>query len=636
MQKKSQLVSNDTSGVEPSTKEVIMEEEDSSLRTSVYKDDGTAPSNVVPRDPEPEEIEDLMSHLIDDIATEHGFIMYALDYEVLDERATDGEWEWELFQEEYFKSPSWFVTNKCRQSGGSAMLAAKYFAKGILSPNNYNAIFTSYKKEEAVNKIDYVRMYLEALPPKFQKKLIRDPHHLIEFENANRTRVKIISHAQKPIRGINGDIGLDELAFFQIADEVYKSALPAVAQARGNIDIISTPFGMSGTFYDIFADTVRYPEFHRMPIMWWHCRRYLKIPTDEFLVKAMVAAPRMTIEERVFTFGNHWLQLQFKNSDLETFRQEFEGWFVDEQASFFSKDLIGSVLYGLDVAEIDEYDPTDIDFNMSIEEALSVKTPPIEKKYEGREDIHGRPVKFKIYSSIQEIELAAGNGDISFNLYGGADIGTSRHSTHFTILEEIVFAGGETLQVERFRKSAQNWELPDQERYFASILDSGLLVKLGIDSTGIGHQMGQALTTRFQGKFKAFHMGGSSKKTEDLMTNLHARMKSGGLALANDKRTIEDLYAIKRIVTAAKGVSYKADEKKRHHADAAWAISIASRLGTPANEQAPAFSTSSLTDGKAQQMLNDLGLVGYGQKSAPPVLQNFTRLGIQGINNPFK
>lgn len=555
-----------------------------------------APASWVPRDPDVGEYDKLISYM----ATELGFLESVLDPERMDLLSPTGEWEWDKYQEDYFLCQTSFICNKCRQSGGSAMLAAKAFARGILAQGNFNAVMTSYKKEEAVNKIQYVKQYLDALPPSFRKKIIRDPLQLIEFENYNGTRVKIFSHAQKPIRGVAADlVGLDELAFYQWADEVYASALPAIAMVRGSVDIISTPFGMAGKFHEIFADERKYPHYMRLPIFWWMCRRYLKIPTDEFMAKAVKMAPFMTTEERVYAFGGASILQQFQNStDLETFQQEFEGFFIDEAAAFFHRKLILRSMFN-EQSSISDFAPVEGDFFeeisgekkiLSPEEALESESYPIVDKYKGRRDKYGKRIHFKKYDTLQSLYAATKSGEIGRNLFAGVDLGTSRHSTDMRILEEVIFEDGSTLQIERFSLNKQNWDLPSQQAYFEGILRSGLVRKMMMDTTGLGVQIGQHLTKNFPGSFVAANMGGNSGKQEQLMVNLRNRMENLELGLKFDRKLLEELYAIERVVRDNFGVSFKAGEKKRHHSDGAWALAFASFAGTPAGESKSRFT----------------------------------------------
>jgi phage FluMu gp28-like protein len=587
-----------------------MKEEREDIITSVYEDDGRSPSMVVQRDPEQDEMADLMEFM----GTEIGLMTCVLDPGTLDSFSPTGTWEWEEYQLKYFECNTWYSSNKPRQGGISTAFAGKAFARGMLCKNNYNAIFTSYKKEEAVNKINYVRQFLEALPPRFRKKIIRSPSQLIEWENHNGTRAKIMSHAQRPIRGINGDIFLDELAFYQIADEIYTSALPAVVAVRGTIDVTSTPFGKGGKFYEIMSNVDKYPRFERHYIYWWECRRYLRQTDDDFLVKAIVQAPKLSVEERVYSFGNTWLIDQYKNADDEaSFKQEFEAYFVDEQAAFFTREMILKCMFPSEDSRIDDYNPVETDFDMPIEEALDEGDNgryAILEKYNGRKTKDGKPVDFRKYNSLDELYAAIRGGRVSNNLFGGADVGASGHSSHFVILEELELGDGQTLQVERFSLNRRGWDLTEQQNYYDSILSRGVLRKLRIDKNGIGFQMTSYLEGKYGTLVEGIIMGGNNKSQEEHMVNLRSRLENFGLALSYDRQTIEDLYSIKRVIGESRNISYKATEKRRHHADAAWAIAFASLCATPFGKSPLHFNTSSSSSVKVERLSQVMGLDG--------------------------
>lgn len=587
-----------------------MKEERKGIITSVYEDDGRSPSMIVTRDPEPDEMADLMEFM----GTEIGLMTCVLDPDTLDSFSPTGTWEWEEYQLKYFECNTWYSSNKPRQGGISTAFAGKAFARGMLCKNNYNAIFTSYKKEEAVNKINYVRQFLEALPPRFRKKIIRSPSQLIEWENHNGTRAKIMSHAQRPIRGINGDIFLDELAFYQIADEIYTSALPAVVAVRGTIDVTSTPFGKGGKFYEIMSNIDKYPRFERHYIYWWECRRYLRQTDDEFLVKAILQAPKLSVEERVYAFGNTWLIDQYKNADDEgSFKQEFEAYFVDEQAAFFTREMILKCMFPGEDSKIDDYNPVETDFDMPIEEALDEGDNAryaILEKYHGRKTKNGKPIDFRKYNSLDELYAAVRGGRVSNNLFGGADVGASGHSSHFIILEELELGDGETLQIERFSLNRRGWDLTEQQNYYDNIMSRGVLRKLRIDKNGIGFQMASYLEGKYGTLVEGVIMGGNNRSQEEHMVNLRSRLENFGLALAYDRQTIEDLYSIKRVIGESRNISYKAAEKRRHHADAAWAIAFASLCATPFGKKPTHFSTSSSSSVKVERLSQAMGIDG--------------------------
>ncbi|MFW5968846.1 MAG: terminase large subunit domain-containing protein, partial [Persicimonas sp.] len=81
--------------------------------------------------------------------------------------------------------------------------------------------------------------------------LVKDNVTELEFTNGSR----IIAQAAKSVRSRSGTIILDEFGVYQHDREVWKAVAPA-AEANPDLRIIavSTPFGASGQFYDIWVD----------------------------------------------------------------------------------------------------------------------------------------------------------------------------------------------------------------------------------------------------------------------------------------------------------------------------------------------------------------------------------------------
>lgn len=568
-----------------------------------------SPSTISRRTPTNEEVIDVIQDiqedvLIETLATEHGFLSDALIQEELDKLTKADEWSWEIYQRRYFKTDKWYICNKCRQSGGSAALSAKKFAAAAISEQSYTCIMTSYKKEEAVGKIDYVRQYLKALPPEFQKEIVRDPRQLIEWKNSNGTRSKIMSHAQKPIRGASGEVALDELAFYQHADEIYESATPVVSQSGGTIDIVSTPFGKGGRYYDIFMSDEE-DDYKRERIYWWHCMRYLKDPSFEFMAQASLLASTDAFDthRRVEIFGSDSIKSQLVNSKLlESFQQEFECYFIDSSISFFHKDLIVNVMFN-NRTDVNDYQALESDFeDMSVNEALKdfsrdeiKKGDPvrsIELLRNGRTDIHGNTIELKKYfcesqfksesfGSFWDLMRAIDSGEITDNIIIGLDVGLSTNSTDLRILEEVYPAEGGVLQIERGSIEIVKTPLHEQQKYLEQYLDVLPFVSGYGDEGGLGKQMCQYFRSRYSGRFKTidFATGGPSK-VEPFMVNLRSRMANWSIGMSYSRRLIEDLHSIQRVITETKKISYKAPEMRGNHADSAYAMALASYAGT--------------------------------------------------------
>lgn len=555
------------------------------LRVPVTSDElpGRSPLGVVKRDPEPHEIEEIISFA----ASELGFILGGFEQDSLNTLASIGEeWQWEDAQLKYFGIPGWYVANKPRQMGMSVAFSVLALARGILASRNYTAIFASYKKEEAINKINYVKAFLECLPLAFRKEIIRDPLQLIEWKNQNGTIAKVISHAQKPIRGHHGDVWLDEFAFFQDDKMIYESCLPVVSQVNGSIHIGSTPFGKAGLFYEIVSDRMKHDQFTKQWIGWWHCRRYLKDPSEEGWRDAVLNATKYSTEERVYRYGNAKIITQFRGLDLETFQQEFEGLFVDEQAFFFSRQLIMDSMFDNMSDIFDDYMPISEDFTIPIEEALANNKFSIQKVYPN--------VDFRRYDTIEGLAHAVRNRKVTPNLYAGVDVGITRHSTDIRILEEIPVRdpiGGQasTIQVERFAKNKGGnqggWAEEEQRQFLLKMLNMGIIQRLIIDANGVGRPMADFLKARHQNVVQYALFNNAAEKRNRFMNNLKQRMRHNGLALCYDRQTIEDLHCIKSVVTQNKVQRIRTEEKKLHHGDAAWALAFASFAGTKWGEE---------------------------------------------------
>lgn len=583
---------------------------------------------VVPRGTEDyEEVMSLLKHVV----TESDFCQALLDPVELNNLARgDRRFEWEEYQLAYFDIVGDFITNKPRQSGLSFACSAKYFATSQMSSRNFTAIFVSYKKEEAINKINYVKQIMQALPPTFRKTIIRDPLQMIEWENpGNKTRSKIYSHAQKPIRGMTADkILFDEFAFFTMGRIIFESAYPALVQTNGTMDIISTPFGLGGEFYDILTDVKKHKNFTRWHIRWWDCLGYVKETSPEgwaAIRKYIAEHPDMPTGERVYAFGSHRLIKQYEGSHSEqSFRQEFEGEFIDNDAAYFPKELIFESMFNpssdleadYGVNETDQF----FDYKgnpISAEDALADMNMGVAGKLEQL------GIKMVHYDSIFALMQAVQNKEITANLFAGFDVGVTRNNSCLVILEEIVFKDGSTIQVERYREFMEKWPLSKQQDYLHKILASGMIRKMLLDKGGIGWQMADDLEAMFGNMFEGVQLGGTSKVKEKYMTNLKSRMNEKEMALLYSKETIEHLYSIKREVQVNGGITYKADEEKRHHADLAIAVALAALAGTQAGEK-PVSMSSAPRDGSSKTTIT---IINTNARALKVEEQKFKRQG---------
>jgi len=99
--------------------------------------------------------------------------------------------------------------------------------------------------------------------------------------------------------------------------------------------------------------------------------------------------------------------------------------------------------------------------------------------------------------------------------------------------------------------------------------------QLTIDATGMGAFPAEALVRKY-GRFKVTPMIFSQKTKEQMATTLYEVFSQGRIRLPSvDKQLIEDLLAIRRIVTENNNITYDAPRTSSGHADRAWALAMA-------------------------------------------------------------
>ena len=132
--------------------------------------------------------------------------------------------------------------------------------------------------------------------------------------NGRSIDVKSLTSNATGDEGYTGNVYLDEFALHEDAERIYRSLFPTIALGY-TIRIISRPFGQSNTFYDIFTDERRYPDFrrHRFDIN-RAVRDGISINVDELR----------------------------RNLDDEGFRENFLCEFIDESTSYMPYQLIRS------------------------------------------------------------------------------------------------------------------------------------------------------------------------------------------------------------------------------------------------------------------------------------------------------
>jgi len=463
------------------------------------------------------------------------------------------------YQIKYLSDPSFFIhIDKGRQTGFSYIYAGRSLSKSHLH-DHHTSIFISINQEEANEKIVYARGLFESLPLSVQKKVVVDNKHSLEFEDKSGrlgSRTRIISHAQREPRGKGGnvDVYLDEAAHYTWGESIYVAAVPIITRRSGTLTIGSSPLGKKGIHYDIMAKETFRRIYSYHTVYWWNCVDFVE--PGKFK-EANQKALLMGTEERVIRFGSKKLIGIFISMDLEQFQQEYELLHIDESVAFFPLDIINKCLYEIVVDEI-----------FLLDDEYSEKlTFPIVEKYPD--------VDFRLYEDIESLRLAVQQGKVSSHrLYAGYDVGRKQNNGEFSIIEEL--RTDPPLQIIRHLQTFRNKKFRYQKGYLKKCLDVFPLLKVKIDSGGIGEDMAEELSD-YSWRVDPIHFTNEWK--EEICADFRIRLEEQMIGIPNKKEVKTQIHSIKRKVTESGRFIFDAEKNKDHHGDIFWSIAMASSFG---------------------------------------------------------
>ena len=445
-------------------------------------------------------------------------------------------------REEVDSDDPFVIMNKGRQIGSSfGPIAAKAVAKSQLIPRKLS-VFTSMNLDDAREKILYAREIHDSIPHGFKSKLTTDNKFQLGFANGSRIITLFIPRGKGP-----ADVYIDEMAFMRRDKDVYNGALYMTLRG-GNVFIGSTPFG-HGLFYDIYTDHKQYKDYRRRTVPWW-----LSPQMCIDVSRAMIEAPNMQTHERVAKFGNEVVKRIFDNTTLESFQQEMECMFIDDQLAFLPFDLIKDC-----VDESDDY------LYYANRDGQKIELADFEQMLKGiKKNLKGIP-------------------------YGGYDVGRRRHPAVLEIAEKI-----HNKYYLRMCISFYKMPFPDQEEFIRTAIKALPMPKFGIDETGNGMQLAENLFAEYPGivvpinyssrvdarmkeptereKKKKIRKKSTLGVKERMATDLKIEMQKHNMVIPPDKSLMLQLNSIKAETSISGNVTYSVDKNETHHADKVWAL----------------------------------------------------------------
>ena len=205
---------------------------------------------------------------------------------------------------------------KARQIGISQVMALEAVHKAIYQPNA-TILLVSRNQELAVNLLGYAYNAIAGLTGTIPEQTKANES---EIGFANGSRIKSLPANRSTGRGFAASsIMLDEFAFCQYSDEIYRSVSPAVGLG-GNLTVFSTPDGRANLFFQLWAG-IDGSEWSRHEIPWWKCPEYnpstLKPDDPESLEWYRRERPKYTAA----SFASEY-ECDFQTSGEAVFRHE--------------------------------------------------------------------------------------------------------------------------------------------------------------------------------------------------------------------------------------------------------------------------------------------------------------------------
>ncbi len=216
------------------------------------------------------------------------------------------QWEADSWQAQALRSRSRQIALNCaRQSGKSTSTAVVALHTAIYEAPAL-VLLVSPSHRQSREGFGKVMAFLRHLEP--AEELIED--NRLSAILRNGSRIVSLPGGAKTIRGYSGPALIIEDEAAYVSDEVHVAIRPMLAVSRGRLILMSTPNGRRGHFYDIWSSGD--DSWERIQILGREVPRI----TPEFLDEERRALGPMI------------------------FSQEYEGQFIDGEASAFSSELI--------------------------------------------------------------------------------------------------------------------------------------------------------------------------------------------------------------------------------------------------------------------------------------------------------
>ena len=211
--------------------------------------------------------------------------------------------EW---QKEYITHEGNTVVRASRQSGKSFAESIRVALFALLKQKTSTLIIASVDRQ-SIELLEKVKSQIMLIAPKAIKG--RPTFHKIELTNGSKIMAEPAGQSGYGLRGFTVHKLVADEAHY-IPDAVFVAIRPMLATTGGTLDLLSTPKGNEGFFYDCFQSD----DFWKKHVHWKDCTRY----------------------------AEGFIEQEKKRMTRLEFAQEYEAEFIDAFMQFFPRSLIES------------------------------------------------------------------------------------------------------------------------------------------------------------------------------------------------------------------------------------------------------------------------------------------------------
>jgi phage FluMu gp28-like protein len=442
-----------------------------------------------------------------------------------------------------------------RQTGKSFAAALRATVKCMEKRTQYIILSKGERQSrlfmEKVKDFCQVFKELKALPEYAELPESEEKTMEVYFPH-NRSRIIGLPANPDTARGYTGHIVLDEFAFHGDAHKIYAACFPIITRGY-SIEVISTPNGTAGKFYEIAKQAgLIGPSDHRSigPSEEQKADQPMNRSTDGPMNRSGIwSGHRVDIYDAIRQgLPANIDLLRAGCDDEETWLQEYGCQFVSDAANYIPIELISTCVS---------------------EEATT--------EWQELSTVDGQKSKA---SNLRPSTIDSGR-----DLYLGIDIGRKHDLTIAWLFEKV----GDVLW-SRVLLTLKGVTFDEQEKIIFSLLDLGVR-RAGIDASGLGMMLAEHAVQKYGERVEPTTFTAQLK--ERLAPMVKQAFEDRTVRIPDNREVRADLNSVKRFVTPAGNVRFDAEHTDRGHADRFWALAMVVNAAThpPANFSEQAFLT---------------------------------------------